>query len=200
MWKYCTKGDVAGFSGLNEEKIDDAWSEMVEDLIDEYTGTTYAGASTYTESYDGDGTDTIHLEHTPISSVTSVSVDGVALQSSEYKVYESGFIRLVSSTGSAIDAAVGSVGSTFPVGQQNVTVVYVGGYANVPGRVRFAATICISEIALVAERGGADSSFAVSRATQRAGESDRSFVRSVDITGKVRTIIQNTIGQRWRFK
>jgi len=200
MWKYCTKGDVADYSGISEERIKDSWSNIVEGLIEEHTGDAYGGTTTYTEYYDGNGTDTLVLRYAPIVSVTSLSIEGVDLQSTEYKVYSSGYIRLTSVTGSALDRATGSVGSAFPVGQQNVLVVYVANDATVPAIVKLAAILCISELALTAERGGADSSLAVSRASQRAGESDRTFVRSVDVSGKIRTIIRNTIGQKWRFE
>ena len=46
--------------------------------IENYLGVTMKN-STYTESYDGDGTDYLFLNHAPIVSVTSLSIDGTAL-------------------------------------------------------------------------------------------------------------------------
>lgn len=200
MWKYCTKSEVAAMSGLAESVFDDSWSQMAEEYIDEYTGETYTGSTAYTESLDGDGiSDTMILKHTPVISVTSVSIDGVALQSSDYKVYESGYIRLVSTTGSALDKATGSVGSVFPEGQQNVVIVYNAGVTSVPAYVKLAAILCISEIAVFSERAGANASLAVSRASQRAGDG-AAYQTAAALAGKMRTIVRNTIGQKWRFK
>jgi len=200
MWKYCTKSEVAGFSGLAESTFADAWSQMVEEYIDEYTGESYSGAATYTESVDGDGiNDTIILSHTPIISVTSVSIDGVALQSTDYKVYNSGYIKLVSSVGSAIDRATGTAGAAFPEGQQNVVIVYSGGVVSVPAYVKLAAMLCLAEISVYSEKAGANASLAVSRASQRAGDG-ANYATSAALATKLRSIIRNTIGQKWRFK
>ena len=115
------------------------------------------------------------------------------------KVYESGYIRLVSTTGSALDKATGSVGSVFPEGQQNVVIVYNAGVTSVPAYVKLAAILCISEIAVFSERAGANASLAVSRASQRAGDG-AAYQTAAALAGKMRTIVRNTIGQKWRFK
>jgi len=200
MWKYCTKNEVSAFSGLAESTLDDSWSQMVEGLIDEYTGETYGTSTSYTESFDGDGVnDTILLSHTPASSITSLSIDGVALQSTSYELYESGYVRLVSTAGGALDRATGSAGSVFPSGQQNVVVVYTANESTVPAYVKLAAILAISEIAVLSERAGSNSSLAVSRASQRAGDGV-SYNTAAALANKLRTIIRNTIGQKWRFK
>ena len=201
MWEYCTKDDVKDFSGLSTESLKDSMSEMTEELIDEHTGNIYSGTTTYTEAHDGDGiSDTVILNHSPIASVTSISVDGVALQSADYKVYTSGYIRLVSTAGSALDRATGSVGASFPEGQQNIEVVYVANDSTPPAFVKLAAILCITELAIFSERAGADSSLAVSRASQRAGESAAPYRSAASMAGKLRTIIRNTIGNKWRFE
>jgi len=198
MWVYCTKEDVSDFCGVATSDMKDSWSRIVEGLIDEHTGSRFDAVHTYTEAYDGDGTNTLILNNAPIVSVTSVSIDDVALQSSDYVVYSSGYIRLVSSNYGALDRALGS-GSVFPVGRQNIDVVYTANAATVPAYVQLAAILAISELALISRRGGADGSLAVSRATQRAGEDNRTNRRSVDISGRLRTIIRNTIGEKWRY-
>jgi len=201
MWKYCTKEEVADFSGLAASGLKDTWSLVVEGMIDEHTGQSFGGTSTYTETLDGDGVnDTIILRHAPISSVTSLTIDSVDLSSTEYKVYEAGYIRLVSVAGSSLDRATGSSGTAFPEGQQNITVVYVANQSTVPAFVKLAAILCIEEIALYYERAGASTSLAVSRATQRAGESAGNFFGfPTGLAAKLRYIIRDTIGQKWRF-
>ena len=201
MWEYCSKRDVAEFTGLSEDALYDTWSEVVEGMIDEHVGRHYGDSVQYTESYDGDGSDTLVLKNSPIVSVASLSIDSVALGPTEYVVYSVGYIRLVSgSPSSSIVRAMGSVAATFPIGQQNVDIVYTAHSASVPAYVKLAAFLMVSEMAMVSERAGSDSSLAVSRATQRAGESDRGLRRSTDISGRLRTIMRNTIGQKWKFK
>ena len=60
MWKYCTKQDVEDYSGVAQSDLKDSWSVIVEGLIDEHTGEQYRGVTTYSESYDGNGTDTLN--------------------------------------------------------------------------------------------------------------------------------------------
>jgi hypothetical protein len=198
MWTYCSKEDVSDYCGLSESTMKDSWSEMVEDMITEYTGELYGGTQSYTESYDGTGSDILVLNNKPVLSVSSLTISDVNITSTEYKVYSAGYIRLVSTSDSALAEAIGG-GSVFPAGQQNVTVSYTAQNASVPGRVRFAATVMISQIAMISNRGGADSSLSVSMASQRGGETSAPWPRPTDVTGKLRTIMRNTIGDKWKF-
>lgn len=201
MWEYCSKSDVASYTGFSEDKLKDSWSSVVEGLIDEHTGLHYGDVTQYTESYDGNGSDMLALVHRPIVSVASLSIDDVSIGSTEYVVYSSGYIRLVSGSPSgALEKALGSTSARFPVGEQNIDIVYTAHSSTVPAYVRLAAILMVSEMAMVAERAGADGSLAVSRAVQRAGESERSYRRSFDISGRLRAILSNTIGEKWRFR
>lgn len=199
MWTYCSKEDVQDFSGVSKDKMRDSWSMIVEDMINAHTGTVYGGTQLYAESYDGDGTDTLVLRHVPIVSVSSLSVDGTSISSTGYKVYQSGYIRLISDSGTSLDSALGAVGAAFPAGTQNVSVSYTADVGQVPGRVRLAAILMISEIALIHERGGSDGSLAVSRAVSRAGERDLQFPFSDDLSARLRRIMRHTIGEKWKF-
>lgn len=199
MWVYCSKEEVSDYSGLAESKLKDHFSETVEAMITEHTGEVYGSTQQYTEDYDGDGTDTLFLKHSPVVSVSSLSIDDVNYQSTEYEVYDSGYIRLVGYRGSAIDNALGTYGAVFPIGQNNITVVYTANNSTVPGFVKLAALLMITELALVSERAGVDGSLAVSRASTRAGETVI-YPRSTDISGRLRTIMGNTIGDKWKFR
>lgn len=199
MWKYCAKEDVSDFTGISADRLRDSWSTMAEDLIDEHVGESYSAPETYTESIDGDGSDTIFLNNHPVVSVSSLAIGDVQVSSSQYEVYSSGYIRLVHSLGSPIVEAMNSPASSFPVGQQNVAVTYSAGVSSVPGRVRFAAILMIIQMSLVRERAGADGSLSISMAGgKQAGERDRSLY-GTDISGKMRHIMRTTIGHRWDF-
>ena len=197
MWDYCSKSDVAAYTGLSTEDFQDSWSEMVEAMINEHTGGGFAGVQNYTESLDGDGTDTLYLSNRPVTAVSSLVIDSVDLASTEYKFYTAGYIRLVSYYGSAIDRSVGTYDAVFPVGQQNVTVTYSAGETT-PEQVRLAAILMVAELANVSRRAGADGSLSVSRATRTAGEAGP-WPRSTDISGRLRSIMRNTIGNKWKF-
>ena len=95
------------------------------DLLDAYNGKmeNYLGVSminsTYTESYDGDGTDCLFLNHYPIVSVTSLSIDGTALsvvEDADFYIYaDKGYIKLDDTTFTTTD-------------YRNVDIVYVAGH------------------------------------------------------------------------
>jgi hypothetical protein len=198
MWKYCSREDVAQYVGISEDRLEDSWSEEVEDMIDRHLGESFQGATSYSESYDGDGSDTLFLKQKPVNSVTSLSISGTDVTASEYKVYQEGYIRLVSSVGTPISEAIYRPSSRFPVGQQNVAVVYSAS-SDPPARVRLAAKMMISSMALVHERGGAQSSLALSMSgPKEAGDSDRP-TWSADISGRLRRIMRNVLGARLRF-
>ncbi len=100
---------------------DDLLVELLDaynDEIEEYLGTTMVNSS-YTESYDGDGTNTLFLNHAPIVSVTSLSIDGTALSvvvDEDFYFYTNkGLIRLASCTFTTTDP-------------KNVDIVYVAGH------------------------------------------------------------------------
>jgi len=80
---------------------------------------------TYTESYDGDGTTTLFVDHKPIVSVTSLAIDDISAgtENTDYFVYlKEGYIQLY--------------GYKFNGGFKNIDIVYKAGYgaarANVP--------------------------------------------------------------------
>jgi len=84
------------------------------DVIEDYLGVTCINTE-YTETYDGDGTDTLFLKHYPIASVSSLSVDDETVSSDDYSIYkEEGFIRLDS--------------SIFTKDNQNVSITYTAGH------------------------------------------------------------------------
>lgn len=100
----------------------DAYNQKIEN----YLGVTMIN-STYTESYDGDGTDCLFLKHYPIISVTSLSIDDTALSvvvDDDFYIYaEEGYIKLDNDTFTTTD-------------YKNVDIVYKAGYglarANIP--------------------------------------------------------------------
>lgn len=97
-----------------ENFLDDA-----EDYVEKYTGKEFTVVEV-TELYDGNGTDTLILDHFPVISLTSLKIEGVEQTEDQYFLYKNiGKIVLKN----AILTGKG-VTKVFPVGHQNVSVSY----------------------------------------------------------------------------
>lgn len=200
-WVYCTTADVEEYSGIARSSLKDMWSEIVEGLINErYGGTSIGSTAQHTESYDGSGTDTLYLDHFPVTSVSSLSIDSVNIDSSSYVTYEAGYIKLVHGGVSELYDAAGLSYSRFPVGQKNVAVVYTAGEALIPSKVRWAAILMVTVIANMYNRAGSDASLSFDFGSSgNVGEQDRGS-RYMDVSGKLNSIMNRTLGRGWRFE
>jgi len=95
---------------------------VIVDVLDSYNAEMelYLGVtmmnSTYTESYDGNGTNSLFLKHYPIISITSLTLDDTALTEDTdfYNYGPEGFIKLDS--------------DIFTKDFKNVDIVYVAGH------------------------------------------------------------------------
>lgn len=84
---------------------------MASDVIEQFLGTPVLNGS-YTEKLDGDGTNVLVPRHYPIISVSSLKVDGEAVSSDDYYVYE-GYIYSE---------------QTLAEGHQNIELIYTAGW------------------------------------------------------------------------
>jgi hypothetical protein len=92
-------------------------NDQASDLIDSYCGRDFAQHTDVEETHDGTGRRTLRLDGYPVIGVTSVTIDGTA--TTDYTVRD----------------AAGILSRTYqvwPVGQDNVVVVYSHGYASPP--------------------------------------------------------------------
>lgn len=137
----------------------------IQDAIEVWTGRRFDTA-TYTEKHDGGGSCLI-LRNYPIASVTSVTYRGetTAVDSTTYafSTTGSGKLWLLSDSygwdSGADYPGVPSYpnGPTFPRGREQVTVVYVGGYATMPpGLKMIMYELCQRMLAKAVIGGGAD--------------------------------------------
>lgn len=92
-------------------------------------------SATYTDTRDGNGSDTLSLAYKPVTAVASVTVGGQAVVASPNGI-QPGFVFS--------DTAVYLIGSKFYQGRRNVKVVYTAGYATVPTDL---AQACIEQTA-----------------------------------------------------
>ncbi|MCF7944724.1 MAG: hypothetical protein K9L24_01160 [Spirochaetia bacterium] len=87
-----------------------------------------------TEKYSGNGRDTILLLCWPVSSVSSVTVDGEVLDPELYYTEtDTGVLQRID-------------GSKFPVGNRNIEITYIGGWteSTLPADIKFAAIEAVS--------------------------------------------------------
>ena len=117
MADLTTLADVKEY--LDIEADDNAYDSLIQRLITASSSQveTYCNrvfeTQDYSESYDGNASDILFMNNTPIVSVTSLSIEGEGLDPDEFKVYDD-YVRLVS--------------GLFTPGQLNVSVQYSAGY------------------------------------------------------------------------
>lgn len=143
-WNIVTKQQASDFVRVPLSKMEDIWYDMAIGLIEDHTGWTLTATSAITERVAGNGTDILMVSKYPISSVTSVTVEGVSLNSSYYGVYWDS-IQLYSYRGEDITLYTGLYSiNWFPYGVGNITVVYnAGGYSSLPNNYLQAVRACI---------------------------------------------------------
>jgi hypothetical protein len=98
-------------------------------------------AGSRTETFDGPESAAIWLRHTPVNSITSITVDGTALTSAQYKF---------TAAGRVIRVAAGRERSWSTSKVQTVAVVYNGGYSTVPEDLK---DICARSVARAFQAG-----------------------------------------------
>lgn len=132
-WTFCTKQDVLDIVGTSEDKLKDFWSTIAEAFIRTHMGAKYLGNETeITEYYDGNDGDTLIVRNPPISSVSSITVDGVSMSTDNYLAYETSICLLN--------------GYTFDAGKRNVVITYTSGENTVSDDVRIACAFMIQAI------------------------------------------------------
>lgn len=184
-WELCSKENFTSLTQASERSLDDFWSDVVEDMIREYTGMPNLGRqlAVASELHDGDGTHILLVRQPAIISVTSLLVGGVPIPTSEYAVSKYGIKLLY---------------TKFPVGVANVSVSYLSGSrTDVDGnlviepRIRMAAVAMIIALWNYRGRGGADSSIKWGTVDPTEGEENPN--QKIGLTSHLRTIMKRTL-------
>ena len=113
----------------------DVLVDVSNNFVLEQIGLTSPDSTSYNETLDVDWdyTTDLMLTHTPVISITSVTMGGTVLDSGDYYVSQVGSLRLKNSE------------QYFSFGRQIVTVVYNAGFSTIPEQLKHAATlICVS--------------------------------------------------------
>jgi hypothetical protein len=133
---------------LLTNKLNSAWKNIVNYLGQDLT------SQTYTEDYDGDGSNTVLLNQFPVISITSVYTD--FKRTWQNSPFTPDSTTIIDPTTYFCDLKTGLLtvfmgSGLFPIGFGNIHIVYVAGYATVPydakdGLLQYAA--------LMAQRAG----------------------------------------------
>lgn len=142
-YALCTLDDVKEYYQYPAKGSRVLDNDLLEDLINyntdlfhKYCGWEQFKSKTYTEYQDGIGINSLYVYNYPIISVTSIHDDvnwsygaDTLIDSSSYKIVDEKYIVLKD--------------TTFMKGTQNIKIVYVAGYATIPGDLKKA---CIKEV------------------------------------------------------
>lgn len=104
---------------------------MLEDLInacstaiENYCGRKFK-EQPFDEEYDGTGKNYLLLEQFPVKSINSLSIDGIVLDPSEYKVKKNNGVLIRNN-------------SVWPIGDINISVSYIAGLSSIPSPLELA--------------------------------------------------------------
>lgn len=153
MPSYCTNSDVYRESGLTSTQTSTAdVDEFIDDAeawLESFLQTAFTTRVVTAEKYDGSGSTFMFLKRYPILSLTSLSIDGVTVTTSNVAVYNSSGRLLLKST--AEKSYFVSPSTTTP---QNVIVSYTYGTTTVPRNVKKATAKLAAMNALAKSLGG----------------------------------------------
>lgn len=97
--------------------------------------------TTYTEYYDGNGGNAIHVRHYPITEITEVNIDSDRDFAAATAV---AVANIISSDQNNSEGVVELFDEVFSEGQKNVKIVYKAGYATIPEDLQLAVKIICS--------------------------------------------------------
>lgn len=116
------------------------------DFIESWLNRTFAIA-TYTDTRDGTGTNRMMSSNYPIISISSLTVNNVAVPASNGQTYGYMFDK----------NRIWLIGATFPMGTGNVSVTYSAGYATVPPAIEQGCIELVAQKYFLKERIGVTS-------------------------------------------
>jgi len=151
------------------------WSDTIEKRL----GRVIKSAEHSDERHDG-GKQAVLLKNIPVTDISSVSVDGAALGSSDYTVdQDSGILRLVS-------------GKAFGGGPGSILVTYTGGYSTVPGDLKR----CVKQIAALEYYLSGHGRKALAKRGESTGEGTATYERGPEDQEKIMKRLERLYARR----
>lgn len=185
--QLCQLSDVQTYLRITNTNSDTLLAALITNasaIIESFCCRVF-GVNAYTETYNGNGQRKLYLANAPIQTVTSLTVDGLAVAAaadaiSAGFVFDSDIIYLRPGT-------VSGYGTAFNRGVQNVSVAYTAGFPAVPSDV---AQACIE---LVASKYKASDRVDVK--SQGLGPNQSTTYSIADMPASVKSAIRRY--QRW---
>ncbi len=142
----CTLADLKAFLGIaaDDNASDARLTELITTAsgqIAGYCGREFEIVAVANELHDGDGTDELRVDLTPIVSVSALSIDGEAVDVAELAIYHT---MVAFKASGEYSPRLRSYGQVFPVGRQNVSISYSAGYAAVPRDIQDACKLQVA--------------------------------------------------------
>ena len=125
-----------GTSGMSDA-IAQTYLDTAADKVDSLCRTKFESTA-LTEEYCGDGERTLWVNHLPVISITSVTIDGSTSWTEDTDYFLVDERRLVIPESDTFNARTRSFSSVWPRGTNNVDIVYNYGYATTPDPVKLA--------------------------------------------------------------
>ena len=132
--RLCAVEYVKALMGVTPEETDQdsrlaSLIQLASNQIRAYCRRDFALVAIESEICDGDGSDMLSLAHTPVNSLTELSIDGAAIDVTEAAVYPE-YIRFIAY--GDYNPRLRTNGRIFSCGVANVSVSYLAGYSGVP--------------------------------------------------------------------
>lgn len=162
MADLVTLADAKAFLNITSTNQDTELGSFITSASDMITNRVgpVAGSPTFDEWYDG-GSTRIVLRHTPVQSITSITESygsttyyTLTAQALDGGGGTSAYGYTVDLTHGIVTRRAAGIAVPFAAGQQNVHVVYVGGYSSTPAELQLATNLLIQHM-WATQRGGA---------------------------------------------
>lgn len=180
----CALADVKTYLGITDTNSDAVLSALVANasaMIESFCNRVFAQAS-YTETRNGNDNYRLFLAHGPVTAVSSVSIDGVAIAPAASPV-NAGFVF----DDLMVYIRPGGYPCSFTRGVQNVVISYTAGFATIPADV---AQACVELVASkYAKRNRID------KMSETLGTQQTQAYSLADMPASVKTALTNRI---WR--
>jgi hypothetical protein len=156
--EYATLEELRTHTGLPASGSDallQALLDAAADLVDDSTN-SFFDQRTVTEDHSGRGNRHIRLLQRPVISVTSVAIAGSAIDASLYVLDPGGWLVGVEDLGynPRLFRDARGCGWIWPVGTQNIRVVYEAGYNEVPSAINMATRLIAVDLYDTDQRRG----------------------------------------------
>lgn len=191
-WELISKTEVSKITGARETDLRDMWYDMAVGLIERLTGINHLGTTALiVETANGDGTGLLTVRKPPITSVTSIHVDGSLVSPDSYVVYET-YIQLKDNIGFG-----NRISDVFPKASGNIQITYTSGTTG-DHAIKLTIALLVKELVNFALGEGAETKIQFYRPGKSAATEEP--LTQWGVHGKMVGIVHSILGYKMRVK